>query len=308
MQGLFFNLVLFSFSFSYAQSDVSDFRNSFKKTRAKAEVEFKASSKMNVLKLNVGEELSLEGCQKIQDKVRKNYPVDPFEVIYDSGSTRNFMCGGSSGYLKNFITHSKGVSNLGIPFEMVVQLGHDTPLSSWSTVSNYFIDANYRIVELQSVSHYPPTKELVSYEVSAIDPENNIYSNSWTKSFSVAGKDIEGVRTTQRYISADGGQPYPLYKETVEHKVDPSKDYIVLSLTQSDKVDWADFHLPITHAWSGGFYSYNSKLHRKPKRYSSLNIKFRGGKEVCAFGDKVESGKRIQFPAKNEEYYNCFNY
>lgn len=79
-------------------------------------------------------------------------------------------------------------------------------------------------------------------------------------------------------------------------------------MERSDKKDWDEFQLPITHAWSGGFYNYAGKQYRTNRYTSYLTIKYRGGKEYYANGSVKEDQKWSQFPADNKAYYDCFNY
>ena len=66
--------------------------------------------------------------------------------------------------------------------------------------------------------------------------------------------------------------------------------------------------LPITFAWTGGYYNYGGEYRTNPNYKSELTIKLRGGKEYCATGNVKEDQKWTQYPAVNTSYYNCVNY
>lgn len=304
-------LILFAMvlgSVAKADSGLDQLKLSFAGVIQSANSEFDKAAKMKVTPLAKGAEITLAQCEEIKNKIRGSYKIDPFEFIYEEGSTASGMCGGQNGFLKNFIVNRAGLTNMGLPYVMIIQLEHREPMSAWQSTSHYFIDSNNRVVEIQGISYWPPTKEMVDYSITSVDSGGNVYFSEWTKNYSVSGTDIEGTHTIQRFIAVDGSYPFPLMRRLVKHKTDSSKDYGILMLEKSDQKDWQGYELPITHAWGGGFYEYSGKYFRKPKFKSSLTIKYRGGKEQCAYGSVKQDANWAQFPTDNKPYYTCMNY
>ncbi|KYG66999.1 hypothetical protein AZI86_08230 [Bdellovibrio bacteriovorus] len=299
-------LILFSVSTAFADQGLDQLKQSFSGVIANATKEFDKAARMKPLVLKKGTKISKDECEDAKSKISANYKVDPFEVIFEGGSTYNSMCGGQYGIRKNFVQNVSGTSNFGFPYAFVLQLeGQDF---GREVISNYFVDSSYRIVEIQSLSFYKKTGELLEYGITSLDQNGNIYSSEYTKNYSIAGKDVEGTQTIEKFIAADGSNSFPLLRNTVKHKTDKTKDYQILILERADKQDWDNFLLPITHAWSGGFYSYSGKQYRTNRYRSNLTIKYRGGKEYCAIGNIKADQQWSQFPADNASYYNCFNY
>lgn len=278
----FYLLILFSFSTAFADPGLYQLKQSFSGLMQTAKKEFDKAATMKPVVLKEGSKISKQECVDVQAKIRSKYKIDPFEFIYEGGSTYNSMCGGQYGIRKNFVQNVSGKSNLGLPYAFVIQLeGQDY----WrEVISNYFVDSNYQIVEIQGLSFYPKTGELLEYDITSVDANENIYFSEFKKNFSVLNKDIEGTQTIEKFIAADGSYPFSLLRNTVKHKTDSSKDYQILLMERSDKRDWDEFQLPITHAWGGGFYVYAGKQYRRNRFTSYLTIKYRGGKEYCANG------------------------
>ena len=134
-------LILFSFSTAFADTGLDQLKQSFSGLMQTAKKEFDKAATMKPVVLKKGTEITKEDCADAQSKIRANYKVDPFEVIYEGGSTFNSMCGGQYGIRKNFIQNVTGKSNLGLPYAFVIQLeGQDY----WrDVISNYFIDSSY---------------------------------------------------------------------------------------------------------------------------------------------------------------------
>ena len=227
-------IVLF---FSYTFADLGELRRSFEGIMAKANVEFDKATQMKPNQLGKGEELSLEDCRVLQNKIRKDDVIDPFEVTFENGTTFNYMCGGPHGYLKNYIARETGLTNQGLRYSFVIQLEH-IGFFGEETISDYYLDENYNVVEIQGRSYQLTAGELVSYEIRSKDRAGNIYFSSWTKRFSISETDIEGTHNIETYIAADGEFPYPLSRSRVTHDLSPQKDYMVISLGRSDKKDW----------------------------------------------------------------------
>lgn len=307
MKYLLLATILFS-SVAHADPGLDQLKQSFTGVIQSATKEFDKAAKMKVAPLGKGTEISMAQCEELKNKIRGAYKIDPFEFIYEEGSTSSGMCGGQYGHLKNFLVKKDGKTNMGLSYVMVVQLEQREPMSAWASTSHYYIDADYRVVEIQGISYWPPTKEMVEYNITSTDADGDIYFSQWTKGYSIANTDIEGTHTMQKFIAADGSYPYPLVRRLVKHKTDSSRDYGILMLERADRMDWQGFELPITHAWGGGFYDYAGKYSRKPNFKSSLTIKYRGGKERCAYGSRKQDTDWVQFPAANAPYYECFNY
>lgn len=299
-------IALFSFSTAFADQNLDQLKQSFTDTIPAAIKEFDKAAKMKPVVLKKGKEITKEDCEDVKTKIRANYKIDPFEVIYENGSTINAMCGGQYGIRPNFVQNVAGTSNLGLPYAYVIQLeGHDF----WrDVISNYFIDSSHRIVEIQGLSFSLKSEELLEYDITSVDQNGNVYFSEFVKNYSIVNTDIAGTQTIERFIAADGSIPYPFLRNTVKHKTDQTKDYQLLLLERSDKKDWDEFSLPITHAWSGGFYSYAGKLDRNNHYHSSLAIKYRGGKESCAYGSTRADKQWSQAPADITAYNNCFNH
>lgn len=299
-------LLLLSFSTSFADTGLDKLKQSFSDLIQFANKKFDRAAVLEPIMLVRGAELTKEACADLQSKIRANYIIDPFEVFHEGGSTFDFMCGGRYGIRKNFIQNVSGKSNFGLDYAFVIQLEGQ---NYWREVtSHYFIDSHYRIVEIQRLSIYPKTGELLEYAISSVDSGGDVYFSDFAKNFSIVNKNIEGTQTIEKFISTDGSLPFPIVRNTITHKTDSNQDYQVLQMARADKKDWEDFQLPITHAWQGGFYSYTGKQYRTNKYYSYLTIKYRGRKEYCASGSIKEDQKWFHFPLDSKAYYECLNY
>ncbi len=302
-----FLLALFSFSTASADAGLDQLRKSFSGLLETSKREFDRAAAMKPHLLKKGKEISKEECDEAQAKIRHNYKVDPFEINYAGGSTLHAMCSAKDSTRKNFIQEVSGQTNFGLPYVFVIQAEiYDHPARE--RLSNYFIDANYRIVEIQSLAYFLNGSELLEYDITSMDAKGNIYFSQFTKNYRVASTDIEGTQTMEKFIAADGSNPFPLIRDTVKHKSHSAKDYQSIYLLRSDKQDWDGFQLPITHAWSGGFYTYAGKLYGTSRFKSSLSIRYRGGKEQCSFGYvEAEHQKVTRVPSDETLYYQCYN-
>jgi hypothetical protein len=102
-----------------------------------------------------------------------------------------------------------------------------------------------------------------------------------------------------------------MMRSSIVNQLDHSKDYQIISLSRADRIDWQEYFLPITLSESGGFYNYGGKYYStlgKPTYKSSITIKFRGGKEHCAYADIKADQQWTSFPTTASAYYDCVNY
>lgn len=276
--------------------------------------QFDKAATMKPVVLKKGAEISKTDCDAIAAKIKTNYKIDPFNFVFEGGSTTDAMCGGRWGYDKNFTQKISGATNMGQAYSLIIQLEEQNVWGSQNYITTYFIDSAYHIVEKQTLMTLVTTSELSGYLITSVDAGGDVYSSQYDKNYGISGgiaQDVSGTHTIEKYVPADGSAPFPLIRNTVKNKSDPSKDYQILLLERADQKDWQDFQLPITFAWDGGFYNYGGKYYanyNKPTFKSEITIKFRGGKEYCAEGDIKEDQKWTSFPADSSSYYNCVNY
>jgi hypothetical protein len=256
-----------------------------------------------------GKAITADECNALAAKVATNYKINPFHFIFENGSTINGMCGGEYGYKQNTIAFQSGVSNLGLPYTTVVQLPDDTGAAL------YFIDSNNRIVEIEGQTVDQPSGKITSYAITAIDANGNISISVYDENYSILGGlsgPVTGTHTMQQYIPADGSVPFPVLRETIKDSTNSANDYETIRLSRADVKDWQDFQLPITFAnVVGGYYSYGGKYYdtsAEPTFQSFVDMKYRGGKEVCANGYIRAGSSWKSFPTDDTARTNCMNY
>ncbi len=305
---------LLSISFSAHASDagLDQLKGSFAGLIQSSAKEFDKAAKMKTISVARGGEITKAECDGIAAQITANYKINPFQFIYESGSSYNAMCGGRWGWQKNYLAKFSGTSNLGSPYVAVVQLDSSENGAYRTEMSNYFLDASNRIIEIQHVSANRQTGEVLGYGITVIDGFGNLYVSVFDKNYSVSGgiaQDVAGTHRTEQFVSADGSSPYALLRNTVKNSTDPSKDYQILSWTRADQKDWQDYETSITH--ETGYYTYGGKYYSnfdKPNFKSSLTIKNRGGKEFCAYGSVKVDTAWTTFPSDRTAYDNCGNY
>lgn len=290
-------------SFLGHATTIEELRSSFSPLASLALQKFEEARKMLPREIVRGQEISLEECQSLQEKIRQNSKVDPFEVTFENGSAHHFLCGGREGWHKNYVKQLTGTTNRGLKFSYVIQRDGD---EFWrDQISHYLINDQNRIVEIHDLAHHRRTGELLEYTVTSLDANGDVYTATVMKNHSIVGTDITGLLQKELFISQDGDHPFPLLRSTVTHPTDPSKNFQAISLYRTQK-DWDAYELPLTHAWASGFYFYAGKISPRPHQYQNLVVKFRGGKELCAAGSII--GAQSEFLPAGAAHYDCLNY
>lgn len=306
MRGLLSLLLVFSCGVSYADKGLDDLDLSFENNKALYIKLLDAAESIKPIETKLGTPLPKEDCEEIKNKAIAAATINPFNFAYETGSAHTYMCGGNEmGTLDNFIVQQAGklpFSNL--DYQFVVQLqGFDK-----RSHSNYFFDSAYKIVQIENLI-YDRNGKLNEFAVQTKDPTGNYLRNYYAERVGFPQRKITGSWSVQSWIAATGVVPFALFRDRIVSKDNANNSYEALRFSRTDKKDWENFELPITHAWTGhGYYVYDGKFYTSPRYVSSLWIKKRDGKKVCSYGNIYEDKTSKQFPADNKDYYDCFNY
>lgn len=312
MKKMALSLVLLSFNAVAGITDdpgLNQLRQSFSGLIQSAPALLDKAATMKPIITPPGSAISADDCKVLATKIATNYKINPFQFVSETGSSMNGMCGGQYGFKKNFLLPQNGVSNLGLPYTMVVQLPDDTGSAL------YFIDSSNHIVEIERQTVSKVKMTILSYAITAIDPSGNVFISVYDQNYSRTGglaTDVSGTHTMQEYVAADGSTPFPFLRNSIKNPTDPTKNYEILRITRADQKDWQDYQLPITYAdVQGGYYSYGGKYYdpaSMPNFQSSLTIKYRGGNEICSSGYVKTNTAWTYLPADATSYEDCENY
>lgn len=291
---------------AHAQDSLPELEQSFAPNIVELESLLAKSAKLKAIKFRAGKLISKEACQQFQQKISEGSSIDPFLVHTQSGSTHNFMCGGQWGSQRNRLLDQSGRNSFGLNYRWIIQLvGVDAKLLP---ITHYLIDEQFQIVEIQSQTRQNNTRKLLESIIYSSDSHGNIHHRSIKVQDAWSGTNLQGTATENSFLSHDGRYPIRIFKKQMLDLQTQAILYEESRYSRADQVDWEEFSLLITHAWSGGFYRYRDELSSHPKNRSELVIKKRNGKKVCAYGQIVHQDQHKAFPSHHPFYYDCVNY
>lgn len=289
-------------------------RTSFAVQMQKSQIELDRAATFKKTELPLGGRLIASDCETLQKKIALNYPIDPFKRKKDGYAPANGMCGGPMGWMQNSILRESGVTNLGLPYTMVIQYKGTFGKGRQEDQGYFFINDSFQIVEIQQFSLDLWNPGIISYDVRSLDASGNLYASSFERngSHSSGGAgNIVGERRKEMFLPVDGSSVMPMTRETVKDNKNSANDYMALNWDRADKIEWQSYFLLITLPYEGGFYDYNGTIYgadERPRFKSHFSIKFRGGKEVCANGSVIEGGNVTPYPTNDIGFYRCRAY
>jgi len=290
-----------------ADQGLDELKNSFKTSFPDYQRNVEAVSKLKPLEVKLGSEISKNDCEFIANKARFASVIDPFVFTYEGGSSEVSMCGGWWGWQKNFIVQQSGKTSLGIPYNFIIQVRSSRDEEKDLFYTNYFFDSGYRVVYIESL-YYDYKGKLHQFTIQTKDQSGNYLNNYFDVLTGYPQKDVTGSTSIQIWIPADGSVASSILRKKIVDSKDPNHNFETWLLTRTDKKDWESFELPLTHSWSGGYFKYDGKYYSHPRNRSWLMIKSKDGKEVCSFGDTLNAGRWISYPADSNAYYSCSNF
>jgi hypothetical protein len=290
-----------------ADQGLDDLRKSFtpNMTNYIASLDLVASLKPTEIKL--GTSISKEECESIATKAKASAKIDPFEFIYESGSSEDHMCGGRWGWKQNFIQSQSGKTVFGIPYNLIVQVRSSDETEKELYYTSYFFDSSFKIVQREYLN-YDYQGKLRNFVVTTKDTAGNFYNNFYERSSSYPQKPIVGFTSIQTWIPADGSSSGFILRNRITDTSDPKHNFETIVVSRTDKIDWQSYELPLTHSNFGGFFKYDDKFTHYPHNYSLLTIKSKDGKEVCSYGSITQTSQWKKYPENNDQFYTCVNF
>ena len=286
--------------------ELDELKGSFATLSAEAAAKFERTSRFAPILVDPGTDLPRQTCLTFKTRIKANYKIDPFDYIFEGGAAISAFCVTPESGRRNFHAVVSGLTNLGHPFTNVITL--DRPDSQHVERTTYFVDAGARIVEVQSITYNSATSEMTEFSVTSLDKNGDVYFASMNRRYRVEGKDVDGTFLSQGYIAADGSHSRPLRRSLLKHRTERAKDIEIIELNTTTARDWQDFQLPVTHAWSGGFYSYDGHYVRDARQSRSLVLKFQDGQLKHACGEIKTAKNWKQIPSNAADYQACIDF
>ena len=245
--------------------------------------------------------LTDDDCLILEKNIKINYEMDPFHV--ETAESKNWFPLCSEGKFSNKLIKFRGISNLGKPYTWILE----RYFPSENRYSYLFIDKGLHIVEVQWLdTRYYMTTDTIkkkraqySYTILAQDSENNAYFYNYFE-------NEDSISTFQKFLPSDGSSADPNWKEVIHDKHNDQNDRIEYHYSKTDKLNWDRYFLPLTHAWSTGFYQINDEIHTDNNFFSVLIIKSKNnGKNTCTWGWQEHDSKIVTYPASEDDKTDC---
>lgn len=305
-----FGLAAGALSANASATNLNQFREHFAPVVRSTDTMFDQAASMRIIQAPLGVRISRAACLQDAAAIRAGYVVDPFEFVYHGGTAVYHICGGPTGMNPIFSRAYNGLNQFGRPIAWVIQeLYRD---QNAEAVHETFMDGNNRIVEIDDIGYLPGTRQVIRFQITALDPAGNAYDLLWFARAADQHRGLVGSYERETVVRADGSIAEPAFRLQQVDERNPARRIAILHYARSDRNDWAAFELPLTHSWRGGFYQYSAKngpvWDRVPHDHSGLTVKLWSGVERCALGYEMTSGQTHTYPKNGNQYRFCENF
>jgi len=261
-------------------------------------------------------EISYEDCKDLEAKIEAQYPLSPFRAAFKNGASFSSFCDwnpqspskdeAERAGKRYFFEPFAGNNQLGVPAAYIVRILTPKPHGFGrldSGEGEYLLDSQFRFVEINGRTTYRNQKGF-DWDISILAPNGDRFYHSGAEASGDRGFPVEHLI----YGSADGTLTASWRK--APRRADHGREIIVTRSMQVNQKNWEN-QFSILNLINGvQFYQYENEWTSRPTAYDYLfevNLA-EGGKEVCADGSSVETGKYTRYgPSDRSDSYACFN-
>lgn len=237
MKSIIIAFTLLTFNFSFADEGLNKLRLSFNPMMSEYVKNLDLAASIKPIESKLGDLISLGECQAISQNIKSASKIDPFDFIYEGGSSYSFMCGGQWGWQPNYISNQNGKTKFNISYSTVVQLRISDASDKRLSYTNYYLNSAYQIVQ-REVLDYDINGKLAEFHVATKDENGNFYINYFISKMGYPQKNITGSTSIQIWIPNDGSVSSEVLRNRIVDLQDSKKSYETLILTRTDKKDW----------------------------------------------------------------------